>query len=94
MICDLFADSHSILNGCKNYFCKLLNVHGVNDVRQTKMHIAEAIVSEHTAIEKLNIYKSPGTDQNMAELTQAGGNTLHSEIHKLEDGCHLGWCST
>jgi hypothetical protein len=26
---------------------------------------------------------SPGTDQIPAELIQAGGETLHSEIHKL-----------
>jgi hypothetical protein len=29
---DLLADSHSTLNRWKNYFCQLLNVHGVNDV--------------------------------------------------------------
>jgi hypothetical protein len=28
---DLLANSHSILNRRKNYFCQLLNVHGVND---------------------------------------------------------------
>jgi hypothetical protein len=31
----------------------------------------------------LKRYKSPGIDQILAELIQAGGNTLHSEIHKL-----------
>jgi hypothetical protein len=31
----------------------------------------------------LKRYKSPGIDQIPAELIQAGGNTLHSEIHKL-----------
>jgi hypothetical protein len=31
----------------------------------------------------LKRYKSPGTDQIPAELIQAGGNTLRSEIHKL-----------
>jgi hypothetical protein len=35
------------------------------------------------AIEKLKRYKSPGTDQILAELIQAGGNKLHSEICKL-----------
>jgi hypothetical protein len=29
------------------------------------------------------IYKSPGVDQIPAELVQAGGETLLSEIHKL-----------
>jgi hypothetical protein len=35
------------------------------------------------AIRKLKRYKSPGADQIPAELIQAGGGTLHSEIHKL-----------
>jgi hypothetical protein len=29
------------------------------------------------------MYKSPGTDWNTAELIQAGGKSLHSEIQKL-----------
>jgi hypothetical protein len=86
---DLLADSHSILNKWKNYFCQLLNVHGVNDVRQTEIHTAEPLVPEpgsseiEIVIEKLKRYKSPGIDQIPAELIQAGGNTLRSEIHKL-----------
>jgi hypothetical protein len=86
---DLLADSHGILNRWKNYFCQLLNVHGVNDVRQTEIHTAEPLVPEprpsevEIAIEKLKRYKSPGTDQIPAELIQAAGNTLRSEIHKL-----------
>jgi hypothetical protein len=35
------------------------------------------------AIGKLKSYKSPGFDQIPAELIQAGGETLHSEINKL-----------
>jgi hypothetical protein len=31
----------------------------------------------------LKRYKSPGTDEIQAELIQAGGETLHSEIHNL-----------
>jgi hypothetical protein len=37
---DILADSHNILNRQKNYFCQLLNVHDVNDVRQAVMHTA------------------------------------------------------
>jgi hypothetical protein len=48
---DLLADFHSILNRWKNYFCQLLNVHGVNDVRQTEMHTAEPLVSESSCYE-------------------------------------------
>jgi hypothetical protein len=36
-----------------------------------------------TATAKLKKYKSPGSDQIPAELIQAGGETLQSEIHKL-----------
>jgi hypothetical protein len=35
------------------------------------------------AIGMLKSYKSPGTDQIMAELIKAEGETLCSEIHKL-----------
>jgi len=48
---DLLADSHSILNRWKNYFCQLLNVHGVSDVRHTEMHIVEPLVPEHSSFE-------------------------------------------
>jgi hypothetical protein len=53
------------------------------------MHTAEPFVPEPSASEvevpvgKLRRYKSPGVDQIPAELIQAGGETLHSEIHKL-----------
>jgi hypothetical protein len=53
------------------------------------MHTAEPFVPEPSASEvevpvgKLRRYKSPGIDQIPAELIQAGGETLHSEIHKL-----------
>ncbi len=46
-----------------------MNVHGVNDVRQTEIHTAEPLVPEksavevETAIEKLKRHQSPGTDQ-------------------------------
>jgi hypothetical protein len=35
------------------------------------------------AIVKLKRYKSPGSDQILTELIQAGGEILHSKIHKL-----------
>jgi hypothetical protein len=53
------------------------------------MHTAETFVQEpsasetEVAIRKLNRYKSPGVDQIPAELIQAGGGTLRSELHKL-----------
>jgi hypothetical protein len=86
---DLLADSH-ILNGRKNY-SQFLNVrvHRVSDVRQIEIHTAEPLVPDTSpfeveiAIARLEKYKSPGSDQNLAELIQAGGETLEFEIHKL-----------
>jgi hypothetical protein len=86
---DLLADSHSILNRWKNYFCQLLNVHGFNDIRQTEIHTAEPLVpwpsssEAEIGIEKLKMCKSKVIDQIPAVLIQPGGNTLRSEIHKL-----------
>jgi len=65
-----------------------LNVHGVNDVRQTEMHTAETLVpvpsafEVEMAIEKLKSHKSPGIEQIPAELIKAGGRTIQSKIHK------------
>jgi len=59
------------------------------DVRQVEMHTAKPLVPEprwvevEIAIEKLKIYKSPGIHPIPAQVIQAGGNTLRSEIHKL-----------
>ena len=63
---DMVADSHSILARWRNFFSQLLNIRGVNDVRQTEIHTAEPLVpvpsaSEvELAIEKLKGHKSPG----------------------------------
>jgi hypothetical protein len=35
--CDLFVGSHSILVRCWNRFSQPLNIHGLNDVRQTEL---------------------------------------------------------
>ena len=48
---DLVPDSHSILDRWRNHFSQLLNVHGVNDVRETETHTAEPIVPEPSAFE-------------------------------------------
>jgi hypothetical protein len=53
------------------------------------MHTAEPLVPEpilfkvEISNENLRRYKLSGTDQILAELIQAGGNTLCSEMHKL-----------
>ena len=83
---DLVTDSHSILARWRNHFSQLLNIHGINDVRQTEIHTTEPLVPEPSAfefelaIEKLRSHKSPGIDQIPADLIKVGGKTLHSEI--------------
>jgi hypothetical protein len=42
-----------------------------------------SLVKVEIATGKLKRHKSPGTDQILAELTEVGGETLHSEIHNL-----------
>jgi len=72
-----------------NHFFQLLNVHGVNDVRQAEIRTAAPLVTESSAFEvviateKLKSHKSPRTDQIPAELFKTGGRTIRSEIHKL-----------
>jgi hypothetical protein len=67
----------------------MLNVRGVHDVRQMDIHMAEPLVPEPSLVEveiaigKLKNYKSPGTDQILAELIKARSETLYSEIHRL-----------
>ena len=70
----MVTDSHSILARWSHHFFQLLNVHGVNDIRQTEIHTAELLVPEPSAfevemaVEKLKRYESPGIDQITAEL--------------------------
>ena len=83
---DLFADSHIILARWRNYFSQKLNVHGVNDVKQTEIHTAEPEPSAsdfELTIEKLKCHKSPCIDQIPAELIKTGVKTIFCDIHKL-----------
>jgi len=85
----MFANSHSILARCRNYFSQLLSAHGVNGVRQTEIHAAETLVPEPSAsdvelaIEKLKSHESPGIDQIPAEFIKAAVRTIPCEIHKF-----------
>jgi hypothetical protein len=77
------------MNMWMDYFSQLLNVQQLGGIMQTEIQTTEPFVPEpsisevEVAIGKLKRYKSPGADQIPAELIQAGGETLHSEIHKL-----------
>ena len=86
---DLFTDFHGILARRRIHFCRLFNVYGVIDVRQTEIHTSETLLAERSAfefkmaIENLKRHKSPVIDQIPAELIKPGGRTIRSEIHKL-----------
>jgi hypothetical protein len=86
---DLLAEFHNILNRWENYYSQFLNVDRVNDVRQRDVHRAETLIHDPSpfedkiAITKLKICKLPSSDQILAELNQAGCETLWPEIHKL-----------
>jgi hypothetical protein len=73
----------------EKFFNQVLNVHGIHDVRQMDICTAEPLVPEPSlvkveiAIGKLKSYKSPVTDQILAKLIKARGETLYSEINRL-----------
>jgi hypothetical protein len=83
------SEIHSVLNRWKNFFNKVLNVHGIHDVRQIDIHTTELLVPEPSLVEveivigKLKKYKSLGTGQILAELIKGGCETLLPEIHNL-----------
>jgi hypothetical protein len=85
----LIRESRSILVRWRKYFSQLLNVHGINDARQTEKHTSVTIVPEASVfeveltIEMLISQKSSGIDQMPAYLIEAGGRTICYEIHKL-----------
>jgi hypothetical protein len=60
----------------ENYFCQLLTVYGVYDIRQRERHAAELFVSDSSClevqitVETLIKYKSPGIRQIPAKLIQ------------------------
>ena len=48
---NLVADSFSIMARWRNHFSKLLNVHGVNNVRPIEIYTAEPLVPESSTFE-------------------------------------------
>jgi hypothetical protein len=78
-----------ILDTQTNHFSQVLNVHGVNDVRQAEIHTAEPLVPEpsafevYMATEKLKRNKSTGPGLIPAEMIKARSRKICSEIHKL-----------
>jgi hypothetical protein len=66
-----------------------LNVHGINDVRQTEIQTAEPLRPESSAFEvekaneKLKRHTSQDTDQHPAELIESGGRAIYSKVINL-----------
>jgi hypothetical protein len=85
---NLLTDPQSVLNRWKNFYNQVLNVCGVYEVELMDIHTDEppvpepSLVKVETAVGILKRYKSLGTDQILAKLIKAGGETLHSEIYK------------
>ena len=67
-----------ILGRWRKFLSQLLNVQGVNDVRQTEIQTVEPLVPEprafevEMATEKLKSHKPPSIDHNSAEVIKAG----------------------
>jgi hypothetical protein len=87
VICLLILSN--ILNKWKNYFFSDIECALYSDVRQTEIHAAELFtpgpssLEDEIAIAKLKKYKSPGSGNILAEIIQAGGETLLSVVNKL-----------
>ena len=66
----------------RKHFSQILNVHGVNDVRQTEIHTAEPPVPEpsafevETAIENIKRYISPSIYQIPADFIKGAGQVV------------------
>ena len=74
-----------------------MNVHGVNDVRQTEIHTTEQPVPEPSttevelAIEKLKNHISPGIDQIPAELLNSVKFTNLLFLFGIRRNCLEEW---
>jgi hypothetical protein len=83
----LVIDCYIFLVGWRNHFSQLLNVHGVDDVRQTQILTAEPLglgltaFDVEMAIEKLERHMSPSFDQIPAELIKTWNRTICCETH-------------
>jgi hypothetical protein len=72
---NMLSDPQNVLNRWKNFFNEVLNVHGVHDIRQMDIHMAEPLLPCRSGIcyDELKSYKSLGTDHILAIFIKAGG---------------------
>ena len=86
---DLVTNSHSTWARWRNHFSQLLNVHVVNDIRQTEIHTAEPLVPEPNAFvvematEKLKDTNHLVLIKFPADLIKAGGRTFVPRSNNL-----------
>jgi hypothetical protein len=92
---DLPAECHYILNGWKNYYSQLLNVHSVISCRY-KYITAQSLVPDHSpykveiAISKLKNYKSPDNDEILAGPEILWSECINSLIlSQMQENCLL-----
>jgi hypothetical protein len=72
------------LQSCKCVFVELTEHNRMDTIKRATSAWAQHFEVE-VAIEKLKIHKTPHTDWIIAELINAGGRKIHSEIYKLND---------
>jgi hypothetical protein len=77
-ITNLVKGTKCVLNTCKKHVSQLLNIQGVNDVRQTEVHTTESVVPEPSVHD---IEVSVGKFKNIN--IPCIGQIMRSEIHKL-----------
>jgi hypothetical protein len=58
----------SILIRLKNHFYPLLNVRGINDVRQTETHVSESAVRNSNALKVKTIIESAESAKSLVDL--------------------------
>jgi hypothetical protein len=86
---NLLADPQGVLNRGEHFFNQVLTVHGVHDVRQLDIHMAEPLVPEPSLIEVeiaigwLKSYISLGTDQIPAKPIKAGVSEIYILIYSI-----------
>jgi hypothetical protein len=94
---DILKDEKSdLVRGCQStvarwrkHLCQLLNIHGLNNVRQAEMQTADTLVPEfiafevEMAIKEIQRHKSSVIDQIPAELIKTRGRTIRCYVHKL-----------
>jgi hypothetical protein len=96
---DLLADSHNNLNGRKNYFAQLLNLHRISDVRRIEIYTGEPLIHDPSPFEveivikkfkrykyhQIVIYKHINSIWNEEDLPHQWKDSIIVPVHKKGD---------